>query len=63
MTIHSSKETICKKGQSLFSGKNRKKNITKCRLLNFLPGTLNVNMVPLMQKFIYQFIYLFIYCK
>ena len=33
---------ICIKCQSLFSGKN-KKNISKCRLLKFLPSILSVN--------------------
>ena len=37
----SSKETICMKYQSLFSGKN-KKNISKCLLLKFLPSMQSV---------------------
>ena len=34
-------ETTCMKCQSLFSGQN-KKNISKCRLLKFLPSMLSV---------------------
>ena len=36
------KETICVKDQSLFSGKS-KKNVCKCFLLNFLPSMLSIN--------------------
>ena len=34
-------ETICMKCQNMFSGKNNKKNISKCRLLKFLPRVLS----------------------
>ena len=43
----SPQETICTKGQSLFSGKN-KKNILKCCMLKFLPCLLSV-------KFVFQY--------
>ena len=36
-------ETICRKYQNLFSGKN-KKNISKCRLLKLLPRMLSVQL-------------------
>ena len=37
-----SKETICMKCQSLFSAKN-KKNISECRMLEFLTSMLSIN--------------------
>ena len=36
-------ETICMQCQILFPGKKNKKNISKCRLLKFLPRVLSVN--------------------
>ena len=39
-------EAICMKCERLFSGKN-KKNISKCRLLNFLPKMLSGNFINL----------------
>ena len=41
----SAMETICMKGQSLFSGKN-KKNISACRLLKILPRVLSIKDCP-----------------
>ena len=35
-------ETICMKFQNLFSGKNKKKNISVCCLLKILPRVLSV---------------------
>ena len=37
-------ETICMKCQILFSGKNKKKYISICHLLKFLPRVLSVNV-------------------
>ena len=39
----SPKETICMKCQTLFSGEN-KKNISKCRLLKFVPSMLSIEV-------------------
>ena len=38
-------ETICLKSQILTSRKNKKKNISKCCLLNFLAGVLSIYIV------------------
>ena len=39
MTFHTDCLQICMKCQILFSGKNKKKDISKCRLLNFSQHT------------------------
>ena len=46
-------ETVCMKCQNLFSGKN-KKNISKCRLLKFLPRVLSGKSRFLMPLFKFQ---------
>ena len=55
---------ICMKCQNLFPGKISRKNISKCRLLQFLPSLLRVKAESLMimvELTIYLTIYIYIY--